>query len=106
MKKLSLFMMAAALTGLFELAAAQNSSTNVNHSAIVAAKNDTIPVDTLPSKKNKKNKKNLPNPNPEPNPNPPMPNPNPQPNPNPPNPNPNPTQPNNPTNPVPPGHVK
>jgi hypothetical protein len=125
MKKLSVFIMAAALAGLFELAAAQNDNSTATHKAVIGqgdrviAKNDTLP----PKKKSKKNKKDttvMPNPTPAPSPNPPnqpapTPTPNPNPSPNPPAPNqqvnppatpptPNPTTTPSPTTPKPPGH--
>ena len=102
MRKLSAFIMATALAGVFEFANA-NTDNSVKDSGVVritAAQNDTIPK----KKKNKKrdtapNPTPVPSPNPpNPNPNPPIPSPNPNPNPTPtPNPSPNPNNP--PTNP-------
>jgi hypothetical protein len=85
MKKLSVFIMAAALAGLFELAAAQGDQhSSSNKTANVNAAGVLVKNDTLPSKK--KNKKTTdpmqnPTPAPAPSPNPPNPSPNPTPTP-------------------------
>jgi|SRR5579863_2895578 len=109
MKKLSVFVMAAALAGLFELAAAQGDQNGSNSKALFAkadgiiAKNDTLP----PKKKRTKKQTDTtqyptPAPTPAPNPTPaPSPNP-PNPNPNPPVPSPNPTPTPTPPAPTPP----
>lgn len=89
MKKLSVFIMAAALAGLFELAAAQGDQNISNSKAVfvqadkVVTKSDTLP----PKKKSKKHRDTVQTPAPTPAPNP---NPTPAPSPNPPNPSPNP----------------
>lgn len=129
MKKLSVFVMAAALAGLFELAAAQGDQNNSNNKAVFASADKVIAKnDTLPAKK-KRNKKHTdtmqmpaptptpaptpaPNPTPAPSPNPPVPNPNPPvpsptptPSPNPPAPTPPTTTPTTPTpSKTPPNH--
>ena len=87
MKKLSVFVMAAALAGLFEFAAAQGDQNSSNSKAVfaqadkVVAKNDTLP----PKKKSKKHRDTVQTPAPTPTP---APNPTPAPSPNPPAPTP------------------
>jgi len=81
MKKLSVFILAGALAGLFELAAAQSDRTTGSH--LTAIGKPVAVTDTIPSKTKDKKKKTDPT-------NPPAPNPTPAPSPNPPNPNPNP----------------
>ncbi len=95
MKKLSAFIMAATLAGVFELAAAKSNHHIVSQNGVlITGKNITAQQDTT---KKKKDKKTTPNPNPTPTPSP-----------NPPNPSPNsptspsPTSPSNPT--TPPNH--
>lgn len=79
MKKLSAFIMAAALTGVFELAAAKSENHTVNHKAVLATGQIIMAQDTIPSKKKKKKDTVYPNPAPTPSPNPPTPNPSPTP---------------------------
>ena len=94
MKKLSVFIMAAALAGVFELAATKSDAITVNHKTAIGSANGIKAVtDTIPGKKKKKSPIEpapMPNPTPAPNPTPtPNPNPNPPVNPTPTSPSPN-----------------
>ncbi len=108
MKKLSAFIIAASVAGLFEFTIAKGDQPVANKNKAIIGLDKTVSLrDTIPSKKTKKIKKTIdtvskPNPSPTPplpNPNPPVPTPSPAPTP---SPNPNPPNPPSPNTPKPP----